>query len=279
MRTELSKVILAFGIVFVAIVMPLNAQGKHGEAEKVGQHRDMRRPCMMDSSLLTEEDIDRIMKRLRQVDPNEAAALEKLRVEEPNEFKEALRETMWARMQSGDGQQQCSKGEISGERLRERADEYIEWLKVNYPEEAARLSELKKVKPSLYNRKLMLGVRKYWRVVDASETNPELAQTLRDDLELKGKVFSILRQIKETTDEAERRELVSELEKTTSARFDVILKRKQMEYDMLREELERLQRHVEKSEMQLNKYKVNKAERVQERVKELLNQTEEFDWD
>jgi len=102
---------------------------------------------------------------------------------------------------------------------------------------------------------------------------------LKEDLELRNKSFEILRKIKTTTDEAEKQKLASELEKMTSDRFDVILQRKQMEYDQLRKELDKLTERIKQNEIQLEKWKANKAERVKERVKELLNRTEKFEWE
>ena len=81
------------------------------------------------------------------------------------------------------------------------------------------------------------------------------------------------------TDEAEKQKLTTELEKVTSDRFDVVLQRKQMEYDQMQKELARLTEHIKKSEAQLENWKANKAERVKERVKELLSRTEKFGWE
>jgi hypothetical protein len=225
------------------------------------------------------------MNRLKETDPNKAAELEKLRDKDPNEFRAALRgimrEHFRERALPGEGNMPgpCPKEEMIREKLRDRGDEYLEWLKANYPAEAERLAELKNDKPEIYKRQLWLGARKYGRIAEAAKENPELAKVLKQDLELRNQSFDILRKIKATADEAEKQKLTGELEKVTSDRFDVILKRKQMEYDQMQKELARLTEHVKQSESQLENWKVNKADKVKERVNNLLSKTEKFEWD
>ena len=142
-----------------------------------------------------EERIDRMMNRLKEVDPNKAAELEKLRATNPEAFRNEMREMMRERlkeqaMQMGkDEYPPDVKREIIRERLRERGEDYLDWLKANFPEEAERLAELQKDKPELYKRQLWLGARKYGRIAEAAKENPELAKVLKEDLELRNKSF------------------------------------------------------------------------------------------
>ncbi len=279
MKTQYLKItVLAAAVIVLAVAMPVNAAGKGEKSSWIEDERGW--PT-------SEERMERMMNRLKETDPNKAAEFEKLRATDPNAFRAAIRdmvrEQFKERMLLGDigGPQPRPgpKGEMIRERLYERGDEYLDWLKANYPEEAERLTELQKDKPELYKRQLWLGARKYGRIAEAAQENPELAKVLKEDLELRNKSFEILRKIKATTDEAEKQKLIAELEETTSERFDVILKRKQMEYERLRQEIERLQEQVKQNEIQLEKWNTNKAERVKERVKELLSRTEKFEWE
>jgi len=277
MKTQYFKIMVLAGMaIILAVAIPSIAADKD---EKSGQVVDER------GWPGSEERMERMMNRLKEVDPNKAAELEKLRATDPEAFRNEMREMMRERFKERAmqrGKEECppeAKKEIIREKLRERGDEYLDWLKANYPEEAQRLAELQKDKPELYKRQLWLGARKYGRIAEAAQENPELAKILKEDLELRNKSFEILRKIKTTTDEAEKQKLASELEKMTSDRFDVILQRKQMEYDQLRKELDKLTERIKQNEIQLEKWKANKAERVKERVKELLNRTEKFEWE
>jgi hypothetical protein len=277
MKTQYLKIMALAGMtIILATAVPSIAADKD---EKAGQVVGTR------AWPGSEERMERMMNRLKEVDPNKAAELEKLRATNPEAFHQELREMMRERfkerMLPGDTNRlgPGPKGEMFRERLRERGDEYLEWLKANYPEESQRLAELQKDKPELYKRQLWLGARKYGRIAEAAQENPELAKVLKQDLELRNQTFDILRKIKATTDEAEKQKLTAQLEQITSERFDVILQRTQIEYDQLQEELARLQEHIKRSEAQLENWKASKAERVQERIKELLNRTEKFEWE
>jgi hypothetical protein len=285
MKTRHLKImILAGAAIALAITLPANAQRK-GPNEP--GWNDVKNGGPGPRPALTEERIDRIMNRMKEADPAKAEEMEKLRETDPNAFRAALKEMIHERFREkmllGDvnrpGPGFGPRGEKFRERMRGRGEEYLDWLKANAPEEAERLAELKKNIPELYKRQLWLGARKYGRIAEAAQENPELAKVLKEDLELRNKSFDILRKIRATTDEAEKQKLTAELEQVVSERFDVILQRKQMEYDQLRQEIERLQEQVKQNEAQLEKWKANKADRVKARVKELLNRTEKFEWE
>jgi len=265
-------------MLMLAVAVPSIAAGKNRKDDQVANARGW--PS-------SEERTKRIMNRLKEADPDKAAELEKLRETDPNAFKVAIKEIMRERfkdrMMYGDenrpGPTLGPKGEKFRERVLERSEEYLDWLKTNYPEESQRLAELQRNNPELYKRQLWLGARKYGRIAEAAQENPELAKVLQQDLELRNHTFDILRKIRATTDEAEKQKLTAELEQIVSERFDVILQRKQIEYNQLRKEIERLQEQIKQNEAQLEKWKSTKDERVKERVKELLSRTEKFEWD
>ena len=167
--------------------------------------------------------------------------------------------------------------EMSRERMRERYAEYYEWLEKNYPEEAEKLAELKEKEPELHMRQFWLSHKKYRRIFEASEENPELAEVLKEDLVLKDKRNKLLRKIGAASED-EKKELAGELEELVSSRFDLIVKRKQITHEQLRKELEELKERVKKSEAEVEKWKEMKGEKVKERLEELIGRTEKFDW-
>ena len=269
MKTKLLMGLILTALIF-AFSMPLKAEVKDNKSEWIGKE-DINKEFPPDR-------LERIMSRLKEEDPNKAAQLENLRNTDPEAFRTELRKVIRERfkdvMVGKNG-----KKDVFGERLRERADEYLQWLKTNYPEEADRLAELKKTNQNLYQRQLLVGIKKYARIIEAEQENPELAKILKEDLDLRNKTIDILVKIKAAANDTEKQKLTAELEKITAQRFDIILKRKQMEYDRLQQEIQRLQEQVKENETKLQQWKQTKDERVKERVKELITRTEKFDWD
>jgi hypothetical protein len=256
---------------------------------------------------LTDEAIEEILDRIAEKNPEEAEELARLREEDPERFemkiREIAREHFGKRFKEhmehraggkhhpgphmpGMGPAPKTgmpgmgpKGEMMRERMREKHEEYLEWLEENYPEEAEKLAGLREERPELYMRHLGLCLKKYGRICEAAKRNPELAEVLKEDLELKERRDELLREIRATTDDDEKEELVEELGQVVGSRFDLIVRRKQIEYEQLREKLEELKKEVEQREAEVAKWKEAKDQEVEERVKELVGRTEEFDWD
>ena len=251
---------------------------------------------------MTQDRIERIMARLKETDPEKAKELEQLRQTNPEQFKTEIRKIARQQIakkvgkemgrQAGPGGPHGpgaappipgSPGEAPGwgMRFRERQDNYLKWLGENYPQEAEKLSELQKENPDLYHRQLGLGWKRYGRIMEAEEENPQLAAVLKKDLELKAERQELLRKIGSAGDEKEKQKLIAELQEVVSARYDLIVQRKQIEYEQLRERLAKLQKEVERSEAAVEKWKDPefKKSSVKEHVEELVNRAEKFDWD
>jgi len=168
---------------------------------------------------------------------------------------------------------------MPGMGMHRRHGELLEWLEKHHPEEAGRLRDMRADRPELFERRMGLGLKKYGRILEAMRENPELAEVLKQDLELKQQRDELLREI-ETADDDERRELIGELEEVISSRFDLIVRRKQIEYEQLLRKLERLKKRVEESEAKVDKWKDTafKKESVKARLEELVGETDEFKW-
>jgi len=164
--------------------------------------------------------------------------------------------------------------------MHERHGEYLEWLGKNYPEEAKKIADLEGKNPELYGRRIGLGFRKHRRILEAAKENPALAEVLKEDLELKEKRDKLLRKIRAATDDNEKKETTKQLEEVVSSRFDLIVKRKQIEYEQMLKKLERLKKQVEESESKVEKWKdaAFKSESIKARLEELVGETNAFKW-
>ena len=159
--------------------------------------------------------------------------------------------------------------------------EHFEWMRKNYPEKAKKLTELRQAKPELFKKQLGLSLERYGRIAEAARENPELAKILKESLELKRTRDKLLRKIRAAVDDDEKEELIKQLKEVVSERFDLIVRRKQIEYESLLKKLEWLKKQVEKSEAQADKWKDAKFKNksVKARIEELMGRTEKFKWD
>jgi flagellar motor protein MotB len=122
-------------------------------------------------------------------------------------------------------------------------------------------------------------LKKYRRIFEAEKENPELAKVLKEDLELKEKRNKLLRRIRASTNDAEKKRLTKELEEVVSSRFDLIVKRKQIEYEQLSKKLEKLKEQVKRSEAEVEKWENVKDKEVKQRLEELISRAEKFNWE
>ena len=166
------------------------------------------------------------------------------------------------------------------ERLERRHDEYIEWLKKNFPEEARKLARLHEKDPENleeYIQQVIDSREKYEDIMEAQERNPELAEVLKEEIELKTDRAKLLKKIR-TAQDKQRKELMQKLEELVNIRFDLIVRKKQLQYEHLRRRLERLQKEVKEREAEVEKLKSKKAQFIKERVEGLTSKAEKMDW-
>ena len=250
---------------------------------------------------LTPEQIEHWLNDIRLTDPNRAAELQKLQKENPQLFPRELRRI--AREISGrqykdrvdnntfDGRKgrgtdantgTAAGGRRESARMRQRAAEFYDWLKQNYPPEAQKLDQLKMQKDQeLYRRQMSVCRQRYWQIFESAETNPKLAEILKQDLELKKQRASLLEKIKATTDLEQKTALTEQLEEVVGNRFDLLLKRKQLQYQQLLERVQKLHEQIKQSEAQVQQWKepAFKKESVKSHVKSLLSKPDQFKWD
>lgn len=259
---------------------------------------------------LTPERIEHLMERLKKAEPERAEELEKLRKDDPAAFEAELRKILRRRIgrqirtrtergpseHFGGGREERAKmrsgreGPEGGGGWRSRSrgpripaeimDEYIEWLEENYPDEAKKLADMKQKNPGLYGTKLRLGFSMYRKIFEASRTNPELAEILKQDLDLKEQRRDLLRKIR-TADKDHQKKLTEQLKGIVGNRYDLIVRRKQIEYEQMLERLKGLQQEVQQKRGDLGNWKDAdfKNRNVQDRVQELTGSAKEFKWE
>ncbi|MBM4102980.1 MAG: hypothetical protein FJ263_02870 [Planctomycetes bacterium] len=256
---------------------------------------------------IPEERINQFLEQLRKENPARAGELEEIRKEKPDEFRTQLQVEFMKQMrqqrnhperQQGPGPgipgsgptpppgrpEQTGQAQPGGpgERWRDRMEkmhnEFIAWLEKNYPEQAEAIKPLREKQPDEYMARTMELMRKYEPIMRAEKNNPKLAQAMKDDLELQKQRDSLLKEIRTAKGE-EREKLIAQLKDNVARRFDVIMTKKQLQYDDLKKRLEELKKDVKAREGELEKLKSNKDTAVDEHLKDLVSQAEKVQWD
>lgn len=168
--------------------------------------------------------------------------------------------------------------EMIRQRMENKQRQFLNWLEEQYPEQAEMLRQTLEESPNRYGEKLAQAAKKYGQIMSAEKDNPELAEILKTDLELKDQRDELLQEIL-TAHGDERDELIEELREVISIRFDLIVRQKELQYENLRERLEKLEQQLEKREAEVRKLEEKKDDAVESRLSELVDQTEQINWD
>ncbi len=220
---------------------------------------------------LTDEQIDTVLQELQKRDPNAAKELTEMRKKDPNEFRSELRKNAWP---------EISKVIVDGLRV-ERQNRFLVWLEKYVPKEAESLAKLKESDPKLYAQKFELVWDKYRPIYDRTRRSPELVPVLIEDLQLAEREDELVKKIKAEKDEQQKTELMNQLEKVEFDKYDLIVRRKQIEYKELLRRLEALQNVVKASLADIDEWRDEKvkADRVKERVDDLTSERGRgFNW-
>lgn len=173
------------------------------------------------------------------------------------------------------------RGPERQERIRRKSDELLEWLEQNYPEKGKELAQLREKDPELFRERMKVSLKKYSRIMEKSKKNPQLAEIFKKQMELKGQRNELRKKIQAATDEQEKRELTGQLEQVLGKRFDLLVKKKQIEYEQLLKKLEAMKQKVEKSKTKVETW--NKPEfktaRIKEQLEKLISGKEDFKWE
>ena len=277
MELRRGVLVLVIGAVLTVCALPCgSAEAEKKEEADIWTEGQQRGPGRRRFDL-TDEEIDRVMKQIKETNPAKAKELAELRKKgDTDEFRSQLREH---------GAEELAK--IFRERIesfRRRMDaEFLEWLGKNYQREANGLAKIKPKDPELYNKKFDLLKRKYRRIYDASKWNPELAKVLMEDLELQKRRDDLIPRIKREKDQKKRNELAAKLQEVVENRFELIVRRKQIAFEHLLKRLKDLQEQINKSKTDIKEWRNEKfvEKIVKERIEELTKGIPklEFKWD
>ncbi|MBN1360688.1 MAG: hypothetical protein JW993_08855 [Sedimentisphaerales bacterium] len=218
--------------------------------------------------------VERILKGIEKRDPAKAKELAELRKKDPERFKAEL----WTA-----GAQEIQ--EISRERYeahrQRRQEEFLAWLKANYPRDAEDVARAKEKDPQLYVRVYERMWDQYGRIFEALSTNPELGAVLKEDFDLKRRRDDLLRRLRHERSDARRQEIGSELQEIVARRYDLIVRRKEIAYEQLQKKLEELQRQIKDSKDEIVRWQDSdlKRENVRRRLEALTERERGFRWD
>jgi hypothetical protein len=295
----MTTVVLAMAAAFLFTAVPCGAVDKDEDSIWAEEGRGPGRRAE-----LTEQRIERMMGHLRENDPERAKELEELRQQDPEKFKAALRKTMRHRFggmrrdrmgehdRPGFGPGPDRPGARRGphdedgrfgpmmRRHRQRFGEFLEWMQENYPERAGKFEHWQQ-RGTGRGSHMPPGAGMYMKIFEASKDNPKLAEVLKEDLDLKKQRTKLLRQVKRAQTDDQRKKLVAELKEVIGLRYDLLVRRKQLEYEQLRARLEELRKKVEESEAEVAKWKDPdyKTKNVQSRADDLVGGVEKFKWE
>jgi hypothetical protein len=245
-----------------------------GPGPRPGPERGSRRGPGRGRFELTDEEVDQILKDLKERSPEKAKELAELRTKDPDKFREELRRH--AREEFG----KVVRERIEKWRQQRQAD-FLEWLAKNLPDEAEELAKLKERNPDLYDQQYERVSKKYGRAFEESRRSPELAEVIIEDLRLQKRRDQLVGKIHAAKSQKEKKKLTSELEEVIGHRYDLIVRRKQIVYEWLLKRLEELQNRIKESRADIRKAQDAKVkeENIKKRTKELLEEKKGFRWD
>ena len=227
---------------------------------------------------LSKERFDQIIKSASQGKADEEKRLRKLYADDQQKFWGEVREFFHRNRPSGrgpgpgprgtDGQGPRGGGRWH-ERLQKRHDELLALIKEHRPERARKLADLRESDPDKYFKEFSAQRRIWGPVLEAKKRgDKKLAALLIEDIDLLQDRNALLREI-HRADKKQRPKLLKELEGIVGKRFDLILKKKRLQYQELRRRLKRLQDQIERKQQELEKLTGSKKQAITKRVNEL----------
>ena len=163
--------------------------------------------------------------------------------------------------------------------MRRRNDEFLEWLKESFPLEAEKFDIAAEKSPETSFRDIMPLMMKYREIFETEKKNPELAELMKNDMELLERRNDILATLKNTDDEQRRQSLESEIRDIVAARFDLILEKRKMRFEELQRRLEELSKEIERQKSELSELDNQRDEQIQNRIEQLLSNNSGIQWD
>ena len=107
----------------------------------------------------------------------------------------------------------------------------------------------------------------------------EVGEDMSDDYRAAVHFAQKLRELRCDPSPQFKEQLKGQLEKVVAERFELIIKRKQIKYEELLRRLASLEKEVKERKNEVDILKSQKADKVKERLGELLENMEKVDWD
>ncbi len=218
---------------------------------------------------LSKERLDQIIKYASEGKADEEKRLRKLYADDQPKFWGEVREFFHRNRPSGPNGQRPRGGGRWRERLQKQHDELLALIKEHRPERARKLADLREGDADKYFREFSAQRRIWGPVLEARKKGAKkLAALLIKDIDLVEDRDALLREI-HGADKGQRAKLIKELEGVIGKRFDLILKKKKLQYEALRRRLKRLQEELERKQQELEKLTGSKKQAITNRVNEL----------
>ncbi|MCD6394133.1 MAG: hypothetical protein J7M40_11570 [Planctomycetes bacterium] len=228
---------------------------------------------------LSKERLEQIIKYASQGKADEEKRLRKLYADDQQKFWGEVREFFHQNRPSGRGPGPGpGPGPRGGggyrERMQKYHDELLALVKEHRPERARKLAALRESSRESDRDKYFKefsALRKIWGpVLEALKRgDKKLADLLIEDIGLVEERDALLREI-HCADKNRRPKLIKELEVVVGKRFDLILKKKKLQYMELRRRLKRLQEQLESKQQELDKLTGSKKQAITKRVNDLV---------
>lgn len=240
---------------------------------------------------------ERMLDAIERQDPEKAKQLRELREKDPDAFAAEINNRRMGvmrgnsrhqggpeippeadRMESMHGRGGNMRNAVK-ERFTMRNDEFLAWLEENYPTVAKQLREAFENNPETAFMDTMHIAGKYRALFETAKRNPELANLMRMDDQLKQRREELLKNY--SAGKIKRKDVLAELEEVVSARFDIIIEKRRMRFDELKARLEELQKEIEKQQKDLETLSRERDAQIKKRVDELTaeNGKKEISWD
>ena len=233
---------------------------------------------------LSEERLKQIIKSASQGKEGEEKRLRKLYADDQQKFWGEVREFFHRNRPSGRGpgpgpHGPNGQGPRGGgrwrERMQKRHDELLALIKEHRPELAGKLTDLRENNPDKYFKKFSAQRRIWGPVLEAKKReDKKLAALLIEDIDLVEERDDLLHDIHRAS-KNRRQELIKKLEVVVGKRFDLILKKKKLQYVELRRRLKRLQEQLEKKQQEFEELTDSKKQAITKRVDELTPKEKE----
>lgn len=225
---------------------------------------------------LTDKQIEKILQDIKQSDPEKAQKLEKLKETDPKAFTKAIQDEIQKQVEA-EKQPQTEPDARWKKQLEEKHEEFLTWYKKNYPQEHRELIQIQKSDPEKFAQKMLELMQIYGRIQWMEKRNPKLAGAMKKNLDLQKQRDTLLLQIRISPEE-EQTKLIEELKVVVSERFDTIVQEKQIQFEWLGKRLKQLNERLQSRAEELDTLKKNKDQSVQTRLNELIERTENVNW-